>query len=168
MLYVDDLVIIGNLEKKITSLKVKLARQFKLTDLGQLGWYLGINFTFIKEEYSCLKNLTLRTCFLCLVVHCNSTKVPMVEGTRLIVDMNERKVDATTYKKMVGKLIYLVNTKLDFRIWLSVMNQLLAEPQQPHLNVVKQILRYLKGTIDCGILYKRGHNVNLEAFVDFD
>jgi hypothetical protein len=92
----------------------------------------------------------------------------MVEGTRLIVDMNERKVDATTYKKMVGKLIYLVNTKLDFRIWLSVMNQLLAEPQQPHLNVVKQILRYLKGTIDCGILYKRGHNVNLEAFVDFD
>ncbi len=48
------------------------------------------------------------------------------------------------------------------------MNQFLAEPQQPHLNTLKQILKYLKGTIDCGILYKKGHNVDLEAFVDFN
>ncbi len=39
------------------------------------------------------------------MVHCNFTKVHMAEGTRLIACMNEQKVDATTYRKMVGKLI---------------------------------------------------------------
>ncbi len=102
------------------------------------------------------------------MVHCNSTKVPMAKGVRLIVDMNEEKVDATTYRKMVGKLIYLVNTKPNLSFSMSVMSRFLAKPQQPHFNAVKQILRYLKDIIDCGILYRRGHNANLEACVDFD
>ncbi len=100
--------------------------------------------------------------------HCNSTKVPMAEGIMLIVNMNEQKVDATTYRKMVGKLIYLVNTKPDLSFSVSVMHQFLVEPQQLHLNAMKQILKYLKGIVDYGILYRRGHNVNLEAFVDSD
>jgi hypothetical protein len=49
MLYVDDLVITSNLKGEMTWLKVKLVGQFKMTNLGQLGWYLGINFTFIEE-----------------------------------------------------------------------------------------------------------------------
>jgi hypothetical protein len=36
----------------------------------------------------------------------NLTKVPMVEGTRLTLDTSNQKVDATTYRKMVGKLIF--------------------------------------------------------------
>jgi hypothetical protein len=100
--------------------------------------------------------------------HCNSTKVPMAEGRMLIVNMNEQKVDATTYRKMVGKLIYLVNTKLDFGFLVSVMHQFLAEPQQLHFNAMKQILKYLKAIKDYGIFYRKGHNVNFEAFVDSD
>jgi hypothetical protein len=69
---------------------------------------------------------------------------------------------------MVGKLIYLENTKPNLSFSVLVMSLFLAKPQQPHLNAVKQILRYLKGSIDCGILYRRGQNVDLETFVDFD
>ncbi len=36
----------------------------------------------------------------------NLTKVPMVEGTRLALNTSSQKVDATTYRKMVGNLIY--------------------------------------------------------------
>jgi hypothetical protein len=78
------------------------------------------------------------------MAHCNSTKGLMAKGIRLIADMNEQKVDATTYKKMVGKLIYLVNTKPYFSFLMLVVNRFLVEPQQPDLNVVKQILKYLK------------------------
>ncbi len=49
MFYVDDLIIIGNFEEKIDWLKEQLARQFKMTDLGHLGHYLGINLYFTKE-----------------------------------------------------------------------------------------------------------------------
>jgi len=49
MFYVDDLIIIGNFEEKIDWLKEQLARQFKMTDWGHLGHYLGINLYFTKE-----------------------------------------------------------------------------------------------------------------------
>ncbi len=51
----------------------------------------------------------------------------MVKGTRLIIDMNEQKVDATTYKKMVGKLIYLVILG-HFSFSVLIMSRFLAEP----------------------------------------
>ncbi len=125
----------------MTWLKVKLVGQFKMTNLGQLGWYLGINFTFIEEwvflsEKPYIENML----HMFGMVHYNSTKVPMAKGTRLIANMNEQKVDATTYRKMVGKLIYLVKTKPYFSFSMLVVSQFLAEPQQPHFNVVKQIL----------------------------
>ncbi len=48
MLYVDDLVITNNSEDKIVWLKVQLVNRFKVIDLGQLGRYLGIHFSFTK------------------------------------------------------------------------------------------------------------------------
>jgi hypothetical protein len=35
---------------------------------------------------------------------------------------------------------------------MLVVSRFLAKPQQPHLNVAKQILGYLKGTVNYGIL----------------
>ncbi len=100
MLYVDDLVITSNLKGEMTWLKVKLVGQFKMTDLGQFRRYSGINFTFIEEWVFLFQKPYIENMLHMFgMVHCNSTKVPMAKGTRLIVDMNEQKVDATTYKK---------------------------------------------------------------------
>lgn len=82
--------------------------------------------------------------------------------------MNDQKVDPTIYMKMVGKLIYLVHTKPNITFCVSIVNRFLVDLQLPHLNVVKQIFKYLKGTIDYGIFYKKGGNIKLEAFVDVD
>jgi hypothetical protein len=68
--------------------------------------------------------------------------------------MSGWKVDGTTYRKMVGNLIYLVNTKLDIKISMST-NQFLIDPQLLHLNAVKQIIWYWKGITYYGILYWR-------------
>jgi hypothetical protein len=130
---------------------------------------LGINFTFtIEGVFLSQKPYIEDMLHMFGMAHCNSTKAPMAKGRMLIVNMNEQKVDATAYRKMVGKLIYLVNTKPNLSFSVSVMHQFLVEPQQLHLNAMKQILKYLKGIVDYGILYRRGHNVNLEAFLDSD
>jgi hypothetical protein len=51
------------------------------------------------------------------IAHCNLTKVLIAKGTRLSACMNGQKVDATTYRKLVGKLIYLVNIKPYLNFW---------------------------------------------------
>jgi hypothetical protein len=45
------------------------------------------------------------------MVECNSTKVFMAKGTRHTINMNDQKVDGTTYRKMVSKLIYVVDIR---------------------------------------------------------
>jgi len=98
------------------------------------------------------------------MANCNVTKVLMLKGTRLETYMNDQKIDPTTYMRM----IYLVNTKLFITFYVLVVNHFLANPQLPLINLIKQNYKYLKGTIDCGISYKRGGNIELEVFVDVD
>ncbi len=94
----------------------------------------------------------------------NATKVLMPKGTRLEKYMNDQKIDPTTYMRM----IYLINTKLYITFYVSVVNHFLVDLQLPLVIVVKQIFKYLKGTIDCGTFYKRGGNIELEVFLDVD
>ncbi|KAL9405105.1 hypothetical protein Peur_002077 [Populus x canadensis] len=44
----------------------------------------------------------------------------------------------------------------------------MANPIEVHLQVVKRILRYLKGTINYGIFYKKNENKQLIAYTDSD
>lgn len=81
--YVDDIVITSNSEEKIVSLKVQLANRFKMIDLGQLGCYLGIHFSFTKDGVFMFQRPYIEDMLQMLgMMECNSTKVPMVEGTR--------------------------------------------------------------------------------------
>jgi hypothetical protein len=107
---------------------VKLARQFKLTNLEQLGWYLGINFTFTKEGVFLFQKPYIEDMLhMCGMAHCNLTKVLMVKGTRLIANMNEQKVDATTYKKN-GWQTNIFGVLSHFSFLVLVMSRFLVEP----------------------------------------
>ena len=37
-----------------------------------------------------------------------------------------------------------------------------------HLMIAKHALRYLEGTVDCGLKYEANQNINLEGYVDLD
>ena len=42
IVYVDDIVITGNDDQEIVKLKMQLAKEFEVKDLGQLRYFLGI------------------------------------------------------------------------------------------------------------------------------
>jgi len=98
------------------------------------------------------------------MANCNPTKVPMVEGIRLETNMNDQNVNTTISMRM----IYLVHTRPYITFCVSLVSHFITNLQLHHLNAIKQIFKYLKGTIDYGIFYKKGGNIELEAFVDVD
>ena len=67
-------------------------------------------------------------------------------------------VDATMYHQLIGSLMYL---RLDICFAVNTLRQV-------HLMVAKHATRYLKGTVDYGIKYEAGQNINLEGYVDSD
>lgn len=54
-LYVDDLLVTASSEPEITSFKQSMMREFEMTDLGELSYFLGIEFKRLKVAMLCIK-----------------------------------------------------------------------------------------------------------------
>ncbi|GAA0147838.1 hypothetical protein LIER_36594 [Lithospermum erythrorhizon] len=85
----------------------------------------------------------------------NSVCNPIVPGTRVDKDAMGKIVDETQYKQIVGSLMYLTSTRPDIIYVTSLIIKYCSRPTELHLQVAKRIFRYLKGTNQFGIYYKR-------------
>jgi len=98
----------------------------------------------------------------------NSVKYPIVPGTKLSKDEAGTKVDETLLKQVVGNLVYLTTTRPDLMYRVSLISRFMSCPTESHWLATKIILRYLKGTTELGIFYKKGGCTNLVAYTDSD
>ncbi|KAJ0037349.1 hypothetical protein Pint_22828 [Pistacia integerrima] len=64
--------------------------------------------------------------------------------------------------------MYLTSTRPDIMHAVSLISRYMENPTEIHLLAAKRIFRYLKGTADFGILYKKGGESNLIGFSDSD
>ena len=62
---------------------------------------------------------------------------------------------------MIGKLQYVVHSRLDIALVVGIVARFSANPRENHLIVVKRIMRYLKGIDDFGLYYKRSDKFEL-------
>ncbi|XP_014499939.1 uncharacterized protein LOC106760988 [Vigna radiata var. radiata] len=171
-LYVDDMLVTGNCSKRIVQFKAKMLHEFEMSDLGQLSYFLGIEFT--KTDVGMLMHqsryvLDMLNRFN--MSDCNSAITPAEVGIRLEKDPEEDVVDPTEYRRMVGSLRYLCNTRPDISFSVGLVSRYMQNPRLSHLNAIKRILRYLKGTSCYGILLPRcgsGEEVRVTAYTDTD
>ena len=99
---------------------------------------------------------------------CNSFGTPSSQDLMLTQKCGGKKVDATLYKQIVGSLMYLTTTRPDIMHAVSLVSCYMESPTEVHLHATKRILRYLNGTIDYGLFYKKGVKSGLLGFSDSD
>ena len=80
----------------------------------------------------------------------------------------EPVVDKRMYQRLVGRLIYLAHTRSNIAYLVSMINQLMHDPREPHLQAAYRVLHYLKGNPGKGILFKKNNTLALEAYTDAD
>ncbi|KAD6453258.1 hypothetical protein E3N88_07963 [Mikania micrantha] len=165
--YVDDLIVTGSSERKIADFKEKMKSIFEMSDLGKLSYYLGIEVDqkqdsiLVKQESYALKILSQMG-----MQKCNEAKWPMDQKLQLTKDESGKDVNATDYRRVIGSLIYLINTRPDLSFSVGVASKFMQSPKESHQNVVKQILRYLKGTVSYGLKYRKGGDGQLVGYSD--
>lgn len=76
--------------------------------------------------------------------------------------------DPTMYRKIVGSLIYLTLTRPHISHVVGVLSRFMQNPRKPHLDAVRKVLRYVKTTLNYGIVFKRGGECKLAGFCDAD
>ena len=76
--------------------------------------------------------------------------------------------DLQRYRKLVGKLNYLIVTRLDIAYSVSVLSQYMSSSTFNHWAAVEHILCYLKEAPERGIMYKKHGYTIIECFSDAD
>ncbi|KAJ9547528.1 hypothetical protein OSB04_020071 [Centaurea solstitialis] len=69
---------------------------------------------------------------------------------------------------MIGSLLYLTASRPDIMFSTCLCARFQADPKESHLNAVKRIFRYLKGTPDLGLWYPKDSGFDLIGYSDSD
>ncbi|GJU01054.1 ribonuclease H-like domain-containing protein [Tanacetum coccineum] len=150
LVYVNDIVITRNDVDEINEFKLFLSTKFLIKDLGSLKYFLGIEV--IENDLGLC--MTQRKYYMELLheyglLAARPVDIPFPENT--ILSCNETKNDKylsdfTTYQKLIGKLIYLTNTRPDIGYVVHCLNQHMHNPLQSHFKDALRVLRqYVTG-----------------------
>ena len=155
VVYVDDLFITGTNVEVINAFKKEMAMKFDMSDLGKLTYYLGIEVTQSQGMITLSqRNYALKILEEAGMKDCNMVQTPMESGLKLSKSEEEKSIDATTYRRNVGCLRYLLHTRPDLSYCVGVLSRYMQDPKESHGIAMKQCLRYLKGTTACGLTFK--------------
>ncbi|KAL0427812.1 UNVERIFIED_CONTAM: Retrovirus-related Pol polyprotein from transposon RE1 [Sesamum latifolium] len=149
LVYVDDLIITGDCEEEVLQTKENLSVRFQMKELGHLKHFLGLEVDHCQtrmflhqQKYSqdLLKKFGM--------LKCKPISTPVEPHAKMCAHEGQNLEDATMYRKLVGSLIYLTLTRPDIPFAVGVMSRYMQNPKKSHLEVVRRILRYVKGDHD--------------------
>ena len=154
LVYVDDIIVASNDPKVVTKLKEFLIDKFKLKDLEDLKYFLGLEVArsntgiFVSERKYALELLE-EAGFL----GCKAATTLMESNLRLSKDKGEPLSDSIVYRRMIRKLLYLTTTRLDLCFVVNRLSQFLQSPREPHLKAAYRVLQYVKSAPSRSIFF---------------
>ena len=169
LVYVDDILLTGSDPKLINRLKTHLQCSFKTNDLGQVSRYLGVQFDRSDTGlHMHQRDYALSILRLFNMEDCKPSQTPLPEGLILSKDSPTPPVDATLYRTLVGKLLFLTKTRPDITHAVSIVSRFMQQPKEAHLQAAKHILRYVRRYPDLGLFFKQGEENRLHGYTDAD
>ena len=176
VLYVDDILLIGNDIPMLQSVKVWLSKNFTMKDLGEASYILGMKIyrdrsrrmigltqgTYIKKV---LKRFSME----------NSKRglIPMSHGVSLSGKMSPKtpeereRMSKIPYASAIGSIMYaMLCTRPDVAYSISVTSRYQSDPGEDHWKAVKNILKYLRRTKDIFLVFGGESELKIEGYTD--
>eukprot|EP00253_Pinus_taeda_P004860 PITA_04860 len=99
---------------------------------------------------------------------CRPMDTPTITNWKNIDAPEDKEVDPTLYKQLIGPLMYLINIRPDICYAINTLNQFMVEPKRAHWAATKHVLRYIQGTLEHGLMYTQGNDIRLSGFTNID
>lgn len=93
---------------------------------------------------------------------------PMIKNNPSLFDSTAELYDATAYRRLTGRLLYLTTTRPDISFAVQQLSQFMQTPRQPHYEVALRIVRYIKASPAQGLFFPSTSDLQLKAFSDSD
>ncbi|GKD19430.1 retrovirus-related pol polyprotein from transposon TNT 1-94 [Tanacetum coccineum] len=145
-----------------------MKNNFEMSMMGELKFFLGLQVhqslrgIFISQSQYAIELLKKHG-----LDECVSMSTPMATE-RLDADLQGTLTDQTTYRRMIGGLMYLIASRPDIAYATFVYARYQTRPMVKHLKEVKRIFRYLRQSYNIGLWYLRDSRFELIAYSDAD
>ena len=158
--WVDDIIIAAK-SCILKSVKTSLKKRFEMKDLGEVSYFLGIEFETETNRLSmCQSRYISKILTRFRMDDCKPRSTPCeMNPTHKIteydnVPLNEQHLKR--YRQIVGSLIYVMTaTRPDIAYIVTKLSQYMSCATQYHMTMAKQTLRYLKGTINDKLIFRK-------------
>nr|GEU52045.1 retrovirus-related Pol polyprotein from transposon TNT 1-94 [Tanacetum cinerariifolium] len=167
-IYVDDVIFPASTPELCDLFAKIMCLKFKMSMMGKITFFLGLQISksprgiFINQSKYTLESLKKYG-----FESCDLVDTPMVKKSKLDKDKEEKVVDSSHYRGMIGILLLTVS-RPDLQFSICMCDRYQAWPTEKHLQAVKRIFRYLRGTVNRGIWYTKDSLIALTSFVNAD
>lgn len=150
--HVDDMITVSSNDEFEKFYMDKIKQSIDLKDIGEAKTVLGMEID--QEEgkiYVHQKKYIKKLLVMYGMEDCNIVKTPIDVNIKMEECDDSGETDVKAYQELLGRLLYLivsVNTRPDLAFALSCLSQFNNTPKMMHMNALRRILRYLKGTMD--------------------
>ncbi|KAJ9541276.1 hypothetical protein OSB04_027782 [Centaurea solstitialis] len=170
LLYVDDIILVTSSDALRQTFMKLLAAEFAMKDLGPLSYFLGISVTghndslFLSQQKYASEILERAG-----MTSCHASSTPVDTKSKLSSTSGTLLADGRThYRQLAGALQYLTFTRPDISYAVQQVCMHMHSPRSSHMNALKRILRYIKGTLSHGLYLHRLPVKYLLSYTDAD
>ncbi|KAL5858701.1 hypothetical protein ACOSQ3_006159 [Xanthoceras sorbifolium] len=178
VLYVDDILLATNDKGLLHEVKQFLSENFDMKDMGEASYVIGIKIR--RDRFQGILGLSQET-YINKVLErfrmkdCSPSVAPIVKGDRFNLnqcpknDLEREQMKNIPYASAVGSLMYAqVCTRPDIAFVVGMLGRYQSNPGLDHWKAVKKVMRYLQGTKDHMLMYRRTDNLEVIGYSDSD
>ena len=159
----------GSNNALIDRLLKEMSKEFRMTDMGSLQYFLGTQAQYSEQglflsQHKYAEDL-LRVAGM---LDCAPMPTPLPVQLHKVPKQDELFSDPTYFRSLAGKLQYLTLTRPDIQFSVNFVCQKMHAPTTADYNLLKRILRYVKGTITMGIFFNKNTDFTLRTYSEDD
>ncbi|XP_015937376.1 uncharacterized mitochondrial protein AtMg00810-like [Arachis duranensis] len=167
--YVDDLILTGNNIQEIESTKRHLHEAFKIKDIEDVKFFLGLEVARVSKGIA----VNQRKYVLDLLADygmtdCKLVSTPMDYSNKLSKNSTPPYSDVASYRRLIGKLVYLTTTRPDISFAVGKLSHCLDCPTTAHYQAAIRVLKYLKQAPAAGLFFSTSSDLLLSGYSDAD
>jgi transposase InsO family protein len=170
LVYVDDILLVTNKEA-LQDAKSLIMGLYDMRDLGETSSFLGMSILRDRVNKTIKVTQAGMTTDLLSTFNMLDAKpkaVPMSVSVKLTKEGEPLNTDTHPYRKLIGKLLWLsISTRPDIAYAVGALSKFLSAPTTDHWRAAKDVLRYLAGTVEYGIVFG-GSDLSLHGYCDAD
>lgn len=133
LIYVDDMIILGNGQQALLNFKTYLGKYFKIKDLGVLKYFLRPEVARGPHEiFMCQRKYALDIISECELLGAKPANFSMEQHHQLALVDGPLMDDAAQYRRLMRQLIYLAITRPNLTYSVHILSQFMQAPHVAH------------------------------------